>query len=167
MNKQGLWFITLFSLTLVLGVYYVTMPQNSFSGSKKKEKVKKVSLVKDDLDTISAYKEAALVEREDEKKKLEKTLSKNDTDANSKKEALAKIKSIKNREALEESIEKSLKKNLKLNCFSKISDGNNMKVFCVSKESNKDIALNVMRDAQSNLDSKYNISVKLEKTGSN
>ena len=25
-NKQNLWFLTLFSLVLVLGVYYVTMP---------------------------------------------------------------------------------------------------------------------------------------------
>ena len=26
MNKQNLWFLTLFSLILVLGVYYITMP---------------------------------------------------------------------------------------------------------------------------------------------
>ena len=25
-NKQSMWFLTLFSLVLVLGVYYVTMP---------------------------------------------------------------------------------------------------------------------------------------------
>ena len=27
-NKQNLWFLTLFSLILVLGVYYVTMPND-------------------------------------------------------------------------------------------------------------------------------------------
>ena len=26
MNKHNLWFLTLFSLILVLGVYYITMP---------------------------------------------------------------------------------------------------------------------------------------------
>lgn len=42
-NKQNLWFLTLFSLILVLSVYYVTMPNdllltnNSAVGSKKNE----------------------------------------------------------------------------------------------------------------------------------
>ncbi len=28
-NKQNIWFITLFSLILVLGIYYVTVPNNT------------------------------------------------------------------------------------------------------------------------------------------
>ena len=42
-NKQNLWFLTLFSLILVLSVYYVTMPNdllltnNGAVGSKKNE----------------------------------------------------------------------------------------------------------------------------------
>ena len=28
MNKQNLWFLTLFSLILILGVYYITMPND-------------------------------------------------------------------------------------------------------------------------------------------
>ena len=28
-NKQSLWFLTLFSLILVLSVYYITMPDES------------------------------------------------------------------------------------------------------------------------------------------
>ena len=30
-NKQSLWFLTLFSIILVLGVYYVAMPTNSLA----------------------------------------------------------------------------------------------------------------------------------------
>ena len=30
-NKQNLWFVTLFSLILVLGIYYVTMGDESLS----------------------------------------------------------------------------------------------------------------------------------------
>lgn len=29
-NKQGLWFLTLFSLILVLSIYYITMPDQMF-----------------------------------------------------------------------------------------------------------------------------------------
>ena len=35
-NKQNLWFITLFSLILILGIYYVSMPKDAltvFSGN--------------------------------------------------------------------------------------------------------------------------------------
>ena len=30
-NKQNLWFVTLFSLILVLGIYYVTMKDESLT----------------------------------------------------------------------------------------------------------------------------------------
>ena len=31
-NKQSVWFVTLFSLILVLSIYYVTMNDNSLAG---------------------------------------------------------------------------------------------------------------------------------------
>ena len=37
-NKQNLWFITLFSLILVLGVYYVTIPSDVLEKVNNKEK---------------------------------------------------------------------------------------------------------------------------------
>ena len=33
MNKQNLWFLTLFSLILILGVYYITLPSDIFTNS--------------------------------------------------------------------------------------------------------------------------------------
>ena len=33
-NKQKLWFLTLFSLILVLSVYYITMPSELMTASK-------------------------------------------------------------------------------------------------------------------------------------
>ena len=40
-NKQGLWFLTLFSLILVLSVYYITMPNEIFKSEEIKEEVEK------------------------------------------------------------------------------------------------------------------------------
>ena len=34
MNKQNLWFLTLFSLILVLGVYYIAMPEDLLDKGK-------------------------------------------------------------------------------------------------------------------------------------
>ena len=44
-NKQTLWFLTLFSLILVLGVYYITMPNDLL------EKVK-IDLVDKDSEAV-------------------------------------------------------------------------------------------------------------------
>ena len=35
-NKQNLWFLTLFSLILILGIYYVTLPSDIFKDSTSK-----------------------------------------------------------------------------------------------------------------------------------
>ena len=43
-NKKNLWFLTLFSLVLVLSIYYVTMPNEIFTSNnneiKDEEEVK-------------------------------------------------------------------------------------------------------------------------------
>ena len=36
-NKQKLWFLTLFSLILVLSIYYITMPKEVFESKKENE----------------------------------------------------------------------------------------------------------------------------------
>ena len=36
-NRKNLWFLTLFSLILVLGIYYITLPSEIFSDNKTKE----------------------------------------------------------------------------------------------------------------------------------
>ena len=38
-NKQKLWFLTLFSLILVLSVYYITMPSELLTTAKTSDKV--------------------------------------------------------------------------------------------------------------------------------
>ena len=38
MSKQSLWFLTLFSLILVLSVYYITMPNDLLVSNKNSDK---------------------------------------------------------------------------------------------------------------------------------
>jgi len=41
MSRNNLWFLTLFSLILILGVYYITLPSDIFSKveTKKEENI--------------------------------------------------------------------------------------------------------------------------------
>ena len=73
-NKQSLWFLTLFSLILVLGVYYVTMP-NELLVSNIEEKQEKVTDVIVEV-TENEYLTALRVEKEDERQTLKVSLEK-------------------------------------------------------------------------------------------
>ena len=68
-NKKSLWFLTLFSLILVLSVYYITMPNEllltaNMNNKKDTESTKKVS-AETDADTESAELVALRVESDE------------------------------------------------------------------------------------------------------
>ena len=44
-NKRSLWFLTLFSLILVLSVYYITMPNEVLTDDRLNEEIKEVDLL--------------------------------------------------------------------------------------------------------------------------
>ena len=44
-NKRSLWFLTLFSLILVLSVYYITMPNEVLTDDRLNEEIKAVDLL--------------------------------------------------------------------------------------------------------------------------
>ena len=51
-NKKNLWFLTLFSLVLVLSIYYVTMPSDVFDS----ELVNKESINIEEVSAITSMK---------------------------------------------------------------------------------------------------------------
>ena len=66
MNKHNLWFLTLFSLVLVLGIYYVTMPNELLLGSDATKTTKTEEKVKTTVSTSSTI-EAMRVSLEEER----------------------------------------------------------------------------------------------------
>ena len=62
MNRQNLWFVTLFSLILILGVYYITLPSDIFSKSALENVNKNVDVVVTENDKLVALR----VERDEE-----------------------------------------------------------------------------------------------------
>ena len=48
-NKQSLWFLTLFSIILVLTVYYVAMPSNTLATLKENDSIASVDIVETDM----------------------------------------------------------------------------------------------------------------------
>lgn len=167
-NKQNMWFLTLFSLVLVLSVYYITMPnellitnysnttQNTTSTTKEEE-TSKVSI--EEASTIETLKVEADNEIKETIKELEQTLTSMDISTEEKNTAYEQIKSINNNSAKEETIEELLKEKYGYEVFVKITN-NQIRVVIGSEESTTKLANEIMRLVQEQFESKMYISVQ-------
>ena len=164
MNRQGLWFLTLFSLILVLSVYYITMPNDMFRNSSVD--------VKEDTDNVStssvnsqntSYIETLKVELDSERSEIINTLQSvlNDKNKSSdeKNKAYEQMKEINSIKASESNIEKKIKEEFNLNAYVK-QDNSKIEIVVEGKDHDVKLANKIMRTVQSLFDDGMNISVK-------
>ena len=99
-NKNNLWFLTLFSLILILGVYYVTLPSDVLDKIKIKDKVEE-PVVKEEENPLTALRVSLEETRKTSKEKLEKELTKTEittTEKNNIYEQLKYLNEIQSKE---------------------------------------------------------------------
>ena len=159
-NKSNLWFLTLFSLILVLGVYYVTIPSNILDKVKIKDK-KRITEKINTENSSSALRVSLEETRKDTAKKLEEQLTNAEVSTTEKNNIYEQLKYLNEVQGKEENIEKKIKKELNLDCFTKI-DNSDISVVCISKEQNKHLANTIMRLVQESNTNKLNITVKFQ-----
>ena len=161
-NKKNLWFLTLFSLVLVLSVYYVTMPKELLiTNNDSKEVTDK---------TVVNIKEASLVEtlkEEDnsvlleEITKLKATISDDKASNEDKNKAFDTLKLLNQISSKEELLEEKIKNTYDIDCFIKI-DGDQIRVVVDSDNHTSTLANDIMRSIQSDFDTKQYISVQFK-----
>lgn len=169
MNKQNLWFLTLFSLVLVLGIYYVTMPNELLLGkdsktatvSKSNKTNNKKTTVKEST-TLEAMRVSLEEERSEQMTALQQQLTSDSISTEEKNNAYEQLKYLNQLQGKEESIEKKIKEKYNLNCFVKIDD-TNVTTVCISSKHDNALANNIMRLIQEQYENKMYISVKFEK----
>ncbi len=164
-NKQGLWFLTLFSLILVLSVYYITMPNEIF----KSEEIKDISKEKEDNDTTEvnsqniSYIETLKVELDSERSEILDTLQGvlNDKTKTSeeKNKAYEQMKEINSLKATESEIANKIKDEYSLDAYVKQEDSK-IEVVVEGKEHDVKLANKIMRTVQSQFSDPMVISVK-------
>ncbi len=171
-NKQGLWFLTLFSLILVLSIYYITMPNDLLSNNSNiKNKIKVENTNKEVDDKKVEVKESELLvtmrvnlddERNKELEELKKDLTSEEKSKDEKNSAYEQIKYINELTALENTIEKQLKKEYDLDSFVKI-DNDKVKVVVLKEKHDVTLANNIMKLVQSNFNDKKIVTIQFEK----
>lgn len=168
-NKKSLWFLTLFSLILVLSIYYITMPSellltggtNVTSRESAEDNTSETTINIEESDLLVALRVEADEEMSKEIEELQLVLTNADSSVEEKNKAYEKIKNLNDNRSQEEKLETQIKQSHQLESFIKIN-GDNISVIVKSDKHSNNIANNIMRTIQSNYeDSKY-ITVKFQ-----
>lgn len=166
-NKQGLWFLTLFSLILVLSIYYITMPNEIFQSeevtqqntqtSKEEEKTSEVN------SQNTSYIETLKIELDSERSEILNTLQEvlNDKTKTSdeKNKAYEQMKEINDLKASEGQIAKKIKDEFSLEAYVKQEDSK-IEIVIEGKDHDVKLANKIMRSVQEEFDEAMSISIK-------
>lgn len=161
-NKQGLWFLTLFSLVLVLSVYYITMPNEVFTNSGTLSNTKKTTEVNKEVKE-SNYIATLKIELDDKRneslKEYESILSNSSSSTDDKNKAYEGIKDINSTKALEEGLVSLIKSELGLNSFVEVKS-TSVSVVVDKKDHDVKLANKIMNLVQGEFNDYVSVSVK-------
>lgn len=168
-NKKNLWFLTLFSLILVLSVYYITMPSellltnasNYLNQNKDKDKEEAPTVKVEESEVLTAMRVTSDEEVSKEMDELKKVLTNTDSSVEEKNQAFEKMKELNIIKAEEQKIEKKLEEAYQLKTFVKINN-DQIKIVVDKKEHDVVLANNIMRTTQEFYDTKMYITVQFK-----
>lgn len=162
-SRQGLWYLTLFSLILVLSVYYITMPNDLLKNTDTKVvDDEEVVTTIEEVDSLLALRVNLEEERQSSIDDLQEQLISDVLGTEEKNNIYEQLKYLNEIQSKEEEIEKRIKKDYKVNCFVKI-ESSNAEVVCVADEHNSTLANNIMRLIQGEYKNKMFVTVKFQK----
>ena len=160
-NKKNLWFLTLFSLVLVLSVYYITMPSELLTTNNVEIVNPSAEVSIEEANVIEILKQEDNNNTIDEINKYKATISDEEASIEDKNEAFDAIKLLNQISSKEELLEEKIKTEHNLDSFIKI-DGDQIRVVIDSDEHTNSLANDIMRTIQSNFDTKQYISVQFK-----
>ena len=167
-NKKNLWFLTLFSLILVLSVYYITMPSelllsnNSNYLKNDKKKTEKVSTEVTESEVLTAMRVNSDESLDKELDTLKTILNDSKSTTEDKNKAYEKIKSLNEIKVKEKDLENKIEEVYKLKSFIKI-ENNNVKVTISSDKHDIELANKIMRTINETLNNDMTVTVEFKK----
>lgn len=166
-NKQNLWFLTLFSLILVLSVYYVTMPNELLlktdleKNNDNKNNEEKVNLEQEESEILVSLRVDKEEERRLEKTDLQSILTSSTATTEEKNNAYDKLTYLNTVLGEEEKLENKIKSKLNVDSFVEI-DNNQINVIAISKNHDVKLANNIMRAVQEEYKEKVYVTVNFK-----
>ncbi len=160
-NKKNLWFLTLFSLVLVLSVYYVTMPKELLIADNIVNKKEPDNVKVEETNIIETLRVEDNTTTLEEINKLKATISSSEATTEDKNKAFDTLKTLNQISSKEELLEEKVKNAHNLDSFVKI-EGDQIRVVVNSEEHTTTLANDIMRTIQNNFDTKQYIVVQFK-----
>ena len=164
-NKKSIWFLTLFSLILVLSVYYITMPSelllNTNANYTSGENNETPTTTVEESTVLVALRIEAEEELLKEMENLQLILN-GDGTIEEKNEAFDKMKQLNKNKGEEEKLENKIKEVHNLESFVKIKN-NQIEITVKKDEFDSSLANNIMRTIQELYEEEKYITVKFVK----
>ena len=168
MNKQNLWFITLFSIILVLSIYYISMPSNileeynnSNTNTNETNNSKETVSTVNEETSLVALRVAADEELLTKLTNLQNTITDKEKTVMEKNNAYEELMTLNENKGLEENIEAKLKEKFSYDSFVKINK-DQINIVISSTKHDKMIANSIIKEVQSMFDTKKYITVKFQ-----
>ena len=160
-NKKNLWFLTLFSLILVLSVYYITMPSELLLTGGVSSLEKEDTIVVEESEVLTALRVEADEELLEELDSLKLILNDSSSSVDEKNEAFDKMKELNINKSKETELEKLVEEKLKIKTFIKMKK-DQVKVIVDLEEHDVSLANSIMRLIQEQFDEKKYITVQFK-----
>ena len=163
-RKDNLWFLTLFSLILVLSVYYITMPNDlllSEQVNKQNDETDKVSLEVEESDILVSLRLDKEEQRDTEKKDLQSVLTNSNATTDEKNEAYEKLGYLNSIYNQEERLEKKVKDCCDIDSFVEVNN-NEINVVGVTNAHSVKLANDIMRTIQDEYQEKVYVTVSFK-----
>lgn len=145
-NKQNLWFVTLFSMILVLGIYYVTLADENLNFEKVVDNSKPVISVSEN-DSLMALKVANDEKIIEEVTMYENIILNEKSSANDVNDAYDNLQTIQNNITKAEEIETLISEKYNTSAFIKIKN-DKISVTISNLDRSANIANNIIIDIQ-------------------
>ena len=163
MNKQNLWFITLFSIILVLSIYYISMPSNileEYTSNTSNNNDTTVSELTPQTSLV-ALRVASDEELLNNINNLQNTITDKEKTVAEKNNAYEELMTLNENKGLEENIESKLKEKFEYDSFVKINK-DQINIVISSSKHDKLTANNIIKEVQSMFDTKKYITIKFQ-----
>ncbi len=158
-NKQSIWFTFLFSIILILSIFYVNMNENSLSDFIELENPEETNLVVNESTELVALRVQSDEEMMETINDLQDVLLSETSDLESKNSAYDELLTLSSNKSMEEKLEKIIAEEFKYESFIKINS-NNITVVVDSEKSDYKLANDIIRRLSKEFkDNKY-ITVK-------
>ncbi len=160
-NKQNLWFLTLFSLIMVLSIYYLTMSDDTLSTLNVNSDVSDATdvVISEENDTLVALKVADEEELLARTEELESILLSDTATLQEKNDAYEELQMIQKTESEKEKIIKLIKDEYKLDSVVQI-ENTNITVTIASTTHDAALANKIIRSIQELYEQDMYITVK-------